>query len=498
MSLRINIISNYVGNVFAVVINFILVPIYLKYLSIEEYGIITFFATITSVFVILDMGLGLTVNKEVAKSLAMKQDSKKTANVIRTFELLYWLVAVFIGSILFFFSDLISGKWLNVENISREKLSLVVSLMGLALVFRWPISFYNNALSGFQKMINLNVIKIIICIINILGVFVLLSYFNAKIEDLFKFLTLLYLINIFLLVFSVWKTTNLSFIKAKFKKEILIDTRKYIVGIGLFSILGTLFTLLDKLVISKFFLASELGYYSLVSAMSLALLQLVYPISSALFPKFVENYTNKKFEDCYLIFKNGYQLVIFLVFSFSSCLIICKEQILLIWTQDEAVTSLSLPYFNPVLIGTVLYSLNVLILSLYTALGKTKMLNYLYATVFIIYSTLLLFSAYNNNMLWIAYSWIIANFIILVVSFVLISKLLGVEKIKTFLVKDVLLSFMFFCSLVVLSYFVKLETNSFLVNSITIVGVLIVSLLIYMSFSSYVRGVFKNIIKKYV
>jgi O-antigen/teichoic acid export membrane protein len=370
--------------------------------------------------------------------------------------------------------------------------------MGLALVFRWPISFYNNALSGFQKMINLNVIKIIICIINILGVFVLLSYFNAKIEDLFKFLTLLYLINIFLLVFSVWKTTNLSFIKAKFKKEILIDTRKYIVGIGLFSILGTLFTLLDKLVISKFFLASELGYYSLVSAMSLALLQLVYPISSALFPKFVENYTNKKFEDCYLIFKNGYQLVIFLVFCFSSCLIICKEQILLIWTQDEAVTSLSLPYFNPVLIGTVLYSLNVLILSLYTALGKTKMLNYLYATVFIIYSTLLLFSAYNNNMLWIAYSWIIANFIILVVSFVLISKLLGVEKIKTFLVKDVLLSFMFFCSLVVLSYFVKLETNSFLVNSITIVGVLIVSLLIYMSFSSYVRGGFKNIIKKYV
>ena len=76
MSLKKNIVANYIGNFLAVLVNALLVPIYLEYLSIEEYGVITFFSTLTSAFVILDMGLGLTVNK-VASSLA-KKDSKET------------------------------------------------------------------------------------------------------------------------------------------------------------------------------------------------------------------------------------------------------------------------------------------------------------------------------------------------------------------------------------------------------------------------------------
>ena len=128
MSLKKNVVSNYIGNFLAVIVNFSLVPIYLKYLSVEEYGIITFFGTITSVFVILDMGLGLTVNKEIATSIAKKESKKETGDVIRTFEIIYWLVAIFIGCILLFASNFIAENWLNVEEISYGTLSSIISL----------------------------------------------------------------------------------------------------------------------------------------------------------------------------------------------------------------------------------------------------------------------------------------------------------------------------------------------------------------------------------
>ena len=157
MSLKKNVIANYSGNLMAVLINFLLVPLYLRYLSVEEYGLIAFFGTLSSAFVILDMGLGLTVNKEVATSLAKGESKSQTSDIIRSFELVYWGVAFVIGLFVLISANWIASYWLNVETISDETLTLIVSLMGLALLFRWPISFYNNVLSGFQKMVKLNV-----------------------------------------------------------------------------------------------------------------------------------------------------------------------------------------------------------------------------------------------------------------------------------------------------------------------------------------------------
>ena len=256
---------------FIILINILLVPLYLKYLTVEEYGLITFFANLTSAFVILDMGLGLTVNKEVAASEAKENSQKKTGDIIRSFELVYWLMALIIGIFLFLFSKWISINWLNVKYISIDQLTLIISLMGLALVFRWPISFYENILSGFQKMVSLNFIKIIISAINLSFCYVLFNFYNLKIKGYFIFIALIFFTHICLLLFTVWSKKKLSFIKSKFFLRILLKSKSYIFGIGLYSIIGTLYVIIDKIIISKYFLTEELAYYSLVSMACLSL-----------------------------------------------------------------------------------------------------------------------------------------------------------------------------------------------------------------------------------
>lgn len=497
MSLKKNVIANYTGNLSAVLVNFLLVPLYLKYLTVEEYGLIAFFGTLSSAFVILDMGLGLTVNREVAASLASKDSKNKTRDIIRSFELVYWAVALVIGLFVLVSAKWIASSWLNVENITESTLMLIVSLMGLALLFRWPISFYNNVLSGFQKMVSLNAIKIIVLVLNYLVLYTLFEYYSLEISGFFKFLSLLYLVNIGLLIFNVWSIRSVKFTVAKFDFKILQKSKKYILGIGLFSILGTVFVLLDKLVISKFFLTSELGHYSLISMMTLALLQFVYPISSALFPKFVENYTKNKIEESFLVFRKGYQIIIVVVFSLSSTLLLFKETIILLWTQNEEVTNESIIYFTPLLLGTTLYALHILIVSIYTSLGKTKPVNYLYGAVFTVFLLLLSIAVYEKNMLWVAYSWTIVNAILLISSFFLGRRLLGTKNFKLFFMKDFLLPSLLFALVLLFNCNVCFPSFSFL-EAIILVSISMLGFLFsYSCTSSYIRSYVVNLINKY-
>lgn len=498
MSVKKNIIANYSGNIFMLIINILLVPLYLKYLSVEEYGIITFFASLMSVFVILDIGLGLTINKEVATSQAEEKKLNSTSDIIRSFEIVYWSMALLIGLILFSFSEWIAVSWLNVEYIKKDDLTLIVSLMGLALIFRWPISFYENVLSGFQKMVKINTIKIIIGIFNFGFLFFLFSFFNLEIKGYFLFLALVYFIQTGLLTSTVWKVKNLTFSKAKFYLSILKRNKSYILGIGIYSVTGTLYVAIDRFVISNFFLTSELAYYSLASMASLSLFQLVYPISAALFPKFVENNTKGKNEESLFVFRKGYQLCMVLVFSFSSILFIFQESIFIFWTQNELVTSKSLVFLNPVLLGTVFYTLHILIISIYTALGKTKEINILYLFVFFLFFGLILIFSFRQNMLFIAYSWCFSNAVLLILTFLLAIRLFSFNSFVLIFKEDIILPFSIYAIIVFISSIIELPQMTFIGLIIIIMLSLAFLLAIFTGCSHLIRNIILSKIKQII
>ena len=489
MSVTKNIIANYSGNIFMLILNILLVPLYLKYLSVEEYGIITFFASLMSVFVILDVGLGLTINKEVATSQAKDKILNKTSDIIRSFEIVYWSMALLIGFILFVFSEWIAISWLNVEYLKKDDLIMIISLMGLALLFRWPISFYENILSGFQKMVRLNTIKIIIGIFNFGFLYFLFSFFNLEIKGYFLFLSLVYFLQTGLLISTVWKVKGLSFIKAKFYLNILKRNKSYILGIGIYSIIGTLYVAIDRFVISNFFLTSELAYYSLASMASLSLFQLVYPISAALFPKFVENYTKGKKKESFFIFRKGYKLCMILVFTFSSLLFLFQESIFSIWTQNELVTAQSLVFLNPVLLGTVFYTLHILIISIYTSLGKTKEINMLYIFIFFFYFSLILSFSFEKNMLFVAYSWCFSNAILLILTYFLAIKLFTFNVFISFFKKDLFVPFSIYTIIVFLSTILELPQFTLLKLIFVIIVSMVILLTVFIVCSNYIKDI---------
>ena len=67
MSVRRNAIANFVGQGWTALIGLAFIPIYIRLLGIEAYGLVGVFAVLQSWLAILDLGLTPTLSREMAK-----------------------------------------------------------------------------------------------------------------------------------------------------------------------------------------------------------------------------------------------------------------------------------------------------------------------------------------------------------------------------------------------------------------------------------------------
>jgi len=57
LQLRLNILANYVGSAVTAIMGFVFLPSYIKFMGIESYGFVRFYASPQALFSLLDMGL---------------------------------------------------------------------------------------------------------------------------------------------------------------------------------------------------------------------------------------------------------------------------------------------------------------------------------------------------------------------------------------------------------------------------------------------------------
>ncbi|MEN8215666.1 MAG: hypothetical protein ABFS56_04685 [Pseudomonadota bacterium] len=59
--IKLNIIANFAGKAWTVLMSLAFVPLYIKFIGVEAYGLIGFFVTLQAVFGLLDLGLSTTL-----------------------------------------------------------------------------------------------------------------------------------------------------------------------------------------------------------------------------------------------------------------------------------------------------------------------------------------------------------------------------------------------------------------------------------------------------
>ena len=123
------LISNYVTRIWGLFSVFLFIPIYIKYLGIESYAVIGFYALLLGIVSFADAGMSSAVTKEFSKPSPINQKY----SVLKIIEKNYILICIIISLSVLFCSDFIATYWLKSDGINIIDLSLYVKLIGIGI-----------------------------------------------------------------------------------------------------------------------------------------------------------------------------------------------------------------------------------------------------------------------------------------------------------------------------------------------------------------------------
>jgi O-antigen/teichoic acid export membrane protein len=157
-TVRVNILANVIGRAWTALIALAFVPIYLRLLGVDAYGLIGFFLTLQAVLGLFDLGLSLTLNRELARSSAAPGPVRLAPNLFRTMEIVYWFASIVIGAAVVVVAPVIASGWLDDTTLPRSSVEQALRLMGVVIALQMPLTLYQGGMMGLQRQVAANAI----------------------------------------------------------------------------------------------------------------------------------------------------------------------------------------------------------------------------------------------------------------------------------------------------------------------------------------------------
>lgn len=430
-SLKVNLVSNYFSNLSIAILSIIFVPIYLKYLGPEGYGLIGIFSSLQAVLSVLDGGLSSALTRELAKVNDLTSSVNRVRNLVKTLGTIYWGLAVTIGLIASGLSPLIAKYWVQPVTLSEDTILKAFILLSSSLIFYFPIGFYSGGLIGLHKQLTLNILRVFFALVKSVGSVLILLFVSNDVISFFLWNLIITIIQALVFKIILWKCLPKSDVSAVFDKRELLSVWKFAVGITGISITAIILTQIDRIILSKVLPLDKFGYYSLASTIAVMLYQFVNPINQSFFPKFVSLLALKNKNELRSTYRLAYQILGILVIPSSVILFFFSEELLLILTKDVVVSKKASIIVSILSIGTGFNALLNIPYQLSLAFGWTKFGLYQNILLILIMSPLTIYLALNYGAVGGASAWAITNLIFMFITPIFIhKKLLNNESLK--------------------------------------------------------------------
>ncbi len=372
MSLRTNVIATYLGQGWTGLAGFIFIPVYIKFLGIEAYGLIGFFATLQACFTLLDLGMSPTIGREMARYAGGQHSAQSIRDLLRSIECILSCVAITVVVSIFFATPWIASSWIQSKIIPNGVIIDVLKIMGLIIAIRLLGIFHRSALIGLQKHITLNIATATFASVRAGGSVIILAYVTPSILAFFVYQGIIYLLESVFLFASLERSLPKSASRPKFKLKSLIEVWRFAAGMSTVTILAILLMQVDKLLLSKVVTLSQFGIYMLASTIANALYLLIMPISQVMRPNLAEHVARCSPGNIKESYHHFSQLLTVVIAPVAVVISLFSDHFLLLWTRDPDITASASSILSILVIGTMLNGLMNPPYALQLAHGKTK------------------------------------------------------------------------------------------------------------------------------
>lgn len=351
MSLKKNVLANYLGQGWTALMGIAFVPLYIEYMGMEAYGLIGVFAILQAWLALLDMGMTPTLSREMARYTAGAHTAQSIRDLLRSLEVICFATALLIGIVIWLSASWLATHWLQAQKLPVEDVAQAISVMGFVVAFRFIESLYRGAILGLQRQVLFNVVNASLATLRGVGVLGVLAWISPTIEAFFLWQGAISIVVIVVLAGVVQRHLPPSERAPSFSRDAIKGVWQFARGMMAITFLSLLLMQTDKVLLSSLLSLEAFGYYTLAASVCGVLYLLVVPIAQSFSPRFTELATRCEAAALTSAYHQAAQLVAVLVVPAALVLMFFGENLLVVWAGNAALAHEAAPLVALLAIG---------------------------------------------------------------------------------------------------------------------------------------------------
>ena len=288
MTLKRDILANYLGAGVAVLAPVVALPWYLAALGPDQFGLIGFIVMLQAVLGLIDAGMSQALVREITVRLDSPGRKRHgAAALLFGFERIYWLFGLGSGFVMVLLADLIATRWLNLKDMPIEVGKEAIYGAAALFAMQFPGSIYRSVLVGAQAQVILNGIVLSGALLRHIGGVIVVFIWPTLLAYLLWHGSVAFLETTFRGRYA-WRALDIKRNQVGWEFSEVRAVWKIVAGLSGAAWLGALTVQMDKIFLSRSSTIDQFGYYMIAATVATGILQLVYPLIQAVLPRAVK------------------------------------------------------------------------------------------------------------------------------------------------------------------------------------------------------------------
>lgn len=355
--LKRNLVASFAGQGWSSLLSVAFIPLYIRYLGIEAYGLIGLFAVMQALLALLDMGMTPTLNREMARFTAGAHSPQSIHDLLRSLEMIYFCLAVLIALGVWGASGYLARDWLQAEKLPIAVVAQALSVMAFVVALRFVEGIYRGSLFGLQRQVSYNAANAVLVSVRQLGAVAVLAWVSPTIQAFFLWQAAVSLLSIAVFATSVHRALPKPPLPPRFSPEALAGVWKFARGMMGITFFAILLTQGDKVLLSRLLPLESFGYYTLAATVAGVLGMVLGPITAAIYPRLVELATQDNPTTLVSVYHQGAQLITILIAPAAMLLSFFAGGVVFSWSGNVTLAENTAPILSALVLGSFLNGL---------------------------------------------------------------------------------------------------------------------------------------------
>lgn len=307
-----------------------MMPLYLRWLGAESFGLIGFHLLLQAALGFVSAGLADAANRDAASETSAELLSDR----VRRFVGLAWFSGFVGGVLVLIFSRWLATHWLAAETLSIAVVVNAVRLMALMLILQAPFDVHIGILLGGQRHLVANLVlagaalgRAVVCAAT-------LYWIEASIISFF-YSQILVSIGVVLICAFINRASLVECKGGGRTRTTLAGSLRFAIGMSGIALTSMILGQADRWILSRVLPLPEFGLYVLAVTVANLIYYLVTPVQAAYYPVFARLAAPSQLAQLSEQYHEACHRVALLVLPVGAMLIFFAQDVIEMWTQRE-------------------------------------------------------------------------------------------------------------------------------------------------------------------